>query len=84
MSGHTFDLYAGANLLLILEQKDGVWVVGQTAPLFTPSSVSPMMSQVDVNLIKQIEFTFRGCEADQGVQTCESVRSHTDFEPIGQ
>jgi hypothetical protein len=78
----TIDLYAGNNLLMIVEQKEKVWVVGQSLPLFQPSSVSPMMDQTNTNLIKQIEFTFRGCEAANGVETCESVRTHVDFQQI--
>lgn len=78
----TIDLYAADKLIIILAQKENVWTVSQSVPLFMPTSTAPMMSQVDLNLLKQIEFTFRGCSANQGVETCETVRSHTDFEKL--
>lgn len=80
----TIDLYAGNNLLMILEQKQTVWVVGQSLPLFMPAEVSPVMSTANAQLIQSVEFRFRGCEAANGVQTCESVRAHADFEQLGQ
>lgn len=80
----TIDLYAGSNLLMILEQKQTVWVVSQSLPLFMPSAVAPVMSVDHPELIQSVEFRFRGCEAANGVQTCESVRAHAEFEKIAQ
>lgn len=80
----TIDLYAGNNLLMILEQKQTVWVVSQSLPLFMPADVAPAMSAAHPELIQSVEFKFRGCEAIGGVQTCESVRAHADFVQIGQ
>lgn len=80
----TIDLYAGNNLLMILEQKEKVWVVSQTLPLFMPVEIAPTMSTTNAELIQSVDFRFRGCEAANGVQTCESVRAHADFEKIQQ
>lgn len=82
----TIDLYAADKLLLILDKRDGIFVVRQSLPLFMPVAIQVTMMQNNVDLLKSLDFTFRGCtvsgQTGSEVETCESVVAHLDLEQI--